>query len=107
MFGIRQTNVTTWEGLQSTTLIGTTTPKTQTEDTTSYKQTSGRKHTHPWRSKGKGFGNTNSVCTRECKFCGTVHEMKKSACPAVGKNALDVAKRDTSPKSVTPAPAVM
>ena len=33
--------------------------------------------------------------------------MKKTACPAVGKNALDVAKRDTSPKSVTPAPAVM
>ena len=33
--------------------------------------------------------------------------MKKSACPAVGKNALDVAKKDTLQKSVTPAPSIM
>lgn len=46
----------------------TRTPKTQTEDTTSFKQTSGRKQTPPWKSKGKGSGNTSNVCTRECKF---------------------------------------
>lgn len=70
----------------------TKTPKTQTEDMTLHKQTSGRKRTPPWKSKGKGSGNTNNVCTRECKFCGTDHEMKKSACPAVGKKCTRCGK---------------
>ena len=70
----------------------TKTPRTQTEDTTPHKQTSGRKRTPPWKSKGKDSGNPNNVCTRECKFCGTVHEMKKSACPAVGKKCTRCGK---------------
>ena len=60
-------------------------PKTQTEDTTPHKHTSGKKRTPPWKSREKSSGNPDNVYTRECKFCGTVHEMKKSACPAVGK----------------------
>ena len=66
---IRASDMTTEESnVNRLKLKKTRTPKTQTEDTTSYRQTSGRKRTPPWKSKGKGSGNTNNVCTRECKF---------------------------------------
>ena len=90
---IRASDMTTEEAnVNKVNLKKTKTPKTQTEGTTSHKQTSGRKRTPPWKSKGKGSGNTNNVCTRECKFCGAVHEMKKSACPAVGKKCTRCGK---------------
>ena len=87
---IRASDMTTEEAnVNRVKLKKTKTPKTQTEDTTLYKQTSGRKRTFPWKSKEKGSGNE---CTRECKFCGTVHEMKKTACPAVGKKCTRCGK---------------
>ena len=90
---IRASDMTTEEAnVNRVKLKKTKTPKTQTEDTTSHKQTSGRKRTPPCKSKGKGSGNPNNVCTRECKFCGAVHEMKKSACPAVGKKCTRCGK---------------
>lgn len=70
----------------------TKSPKTQTEDTTLHKHTSGKKRTPLWKPRGKSSGNPNNVYTRECKFCGTVHEMKKSACPAVGKKCTKCGK---------------
>ena len=90
---IRAPDMTTEEAnVNRVKLKKTKTPKTQTEGTTSHKQTSVKKRTPPWKSKGKGSGNPNNVCTRECKFCGTVHEMKKSACPAVGKKCTRCGK---------------
>ena len=66
---IRASDMTTEESnVNRVKLKKTRTAKTQTEDTTSFKQTSGRKQTPPWKSKGKGSGNTSNVCTRECKF---------------------------------------
>ena len=90
---IRASDMTTEEAnVNRVKLKKTKTPKTQTEDTTSHKQTSGRKRTPPWKSKGKDSGNPNNVCPWECKFCGAVHEMKKSGCPAVGKKCTRCGK---------------
>ena len=105
---IRASDMTTEEAnVNRVKLKKTKTPKTKTADTTPYKQSSSRKRTPPWKSKGKGSGNTNNVCTRECKFCGIVYEMKKSACPAVGKKCTKCGKEGHFAKCVTPAPSIM
>ena len=63
-------------------------PKNATEGKTSRRPTLNKRQSFSRKPKEKGSGNNTSTPTaknRECKFYGTVHEMKKSACPAVGK----------------------
>ena len=69
----------------------TKSPNSRTENNKSPMQTMVKQQIPPFKPKAKGALckiSATPVRSSECKFCGTAHEMKKSACPAVGKKRI-------------------
>ena len=105
---IRASEISTEEpNVNGVGLTKSKSPKNATEGKTSRRPALNRKQSFSRKLKGKGPGTNTSTPTaknRECKFCGTVHEMKKSSCPAVGKKCN---KMDTLQRNVRPVQSIM
>ena len=93
---IRASEISTEEAnVNRVKLRKTKSPNSRTEDNKSHMKKMEKKQIPPFKPKEKGaFSKSRAppVRSRECKFCGTAHEMKKSACPAVGKKCIKCGK---------------